>query len=292
MKLDQCPACNSNNIIYFLTTEDYLVSHEKFSIYDCQNCHLRFTYPRPDHDQLARYYDSEEYISHTDANSSLINRVYKIARRFTLRGKRKLLEKICAQHQLLDVGCGTGHFISYCKRYGWNVNGVEPNELARNLAEENTNISIHKDLAEVGNMTFDAITLWHVLEHLPQLDQTIAQLKSLLSVDGSIIIAVPNYEAYEATIFNEYWAAYDVPRHLYHFNRDSMTHLLTKHGLKIVKAYPMWLDSFYISLLSYKNKYGMNRYLKSIVTGLLSNVYAIKSTNYSSLIYQITRSDG
>jgi len=289
MKLVRCPVCNSNNITHLLTAEDYLVSRDKFQIDSCQNCELRFTNPRPDDDKLASYYDSEEYISHSDEDNTIIGKLYKIARSFALKRKRKLIERLSTNKRLLDVGCGTGYFIDYCQQHGWQVSGVEPNDIARNQAEEKTNINIKEDLSEIEESSFEVITLWHVLEHLPNLEETLNQLKSLLTPGGVLIIAVPNFEAYEASVFEENWAAYDVPRHLYHFNRESIGFLANKHGLKIARTYPMKLDSFYISLLSNKNKYKANKYISSFITGLLSNIYAIKSNNYSSLIYQLEK---
>ena len=291
MRFDQCPVCHSNNINHIITAEDYLVTRERFQIDNCQNCGLRFTNPRPDDDQLAGYYDSEEYISHSDEGLSLVSTLYKIARTFTLRRKRQLIERLSQNKHLLDIGCGTGHFLDYCQQHDWQISGVEPNELARKQAEAKTNILIQDDISEITDTTFEVITLWHVLEHLPNLEQTMNQLKSLLAPGGVLIIAVPNFEAYEASVFNEYWAAYDVPRHLYHFNRNAVEHLANNHGLKIARTYPMKLDSFYISLLSNRNKTNSNKYINSFVTGLLSNIYAIKSNNYSSLIYQIEKSE-
>lgn len=291
MKLDQCPVCESNKINPLITAEDFLVTHEKFQIYSCQHCDLRFTNPRPNDDQLAGYYDSNEYISHSNESASLIGNLYKIARTFTLKRKRKLIEKLSPNKRLLDVGCGTGHFIDYCQQHGWQVNGVEPNEIARVQAEDKTKIIIQQDLSEVIDTSYEVITLWHVLEHLPDLENIMNQLKSLLTPGGVLIIAVPNFDAYEAAVFKEYWAAYDVPRHLYHFNRNAIGQLVNKHGLKIVSTYPMKLDSFYISLLSNKNKSNSNKYINSFITGLLSNIYAIKTKNYSSLIYQIEKSE-
>ena len=287
MKLDQCPVCTSHNINYLITAEDFLITGEKFQIYSCDTCGLRFTNPRPNDDELAGYYDSSAYISHSNESTTLVDRLYKIARTFTLRRKRKLIEQLSPNKRLLDIGCGTGHFIDYCKQHGWQVNGVEPNESARRQAEDKTKIIIQEDLADVVDGAFEVITLWHVLEHLPDLGQTMNRLKSLLAPGGVIIIAVPNFEAYEATVFKAYWAAYDVPRHLYHFNQNAIKHLANKHGLKIAGTYPMKLDSFYISLLINKNKSKANKYLNSFISGLFSNIYAFKSNNYSSLIYQL-----
>lgn len=291
MILDRCPVCHSDKINHIITAKDFLVSSEEFPISGCQECGLRFTNPRPDDSQLARYYDSNEYISHSDEGSTLVGILYKIARTFTLRRKRKLIEKLSKNKRLLDVGCGTGHFLNYCQEYGWLINGVEPNEMARKQAEAKTNIIIQKNLSEIVNTSYEVITLWHVLEHLPNLEQTMNQLKSLLAPGGVLIIAVPNFEAYEASVFKEFWAAYDVPRHLYHFNRNAVERLANNHGLKIAIIYPMKLDSYYISLLSNKHKTNSSKYVNSFITGLLSNIYALKSKNYSSLIYQIERSE-
>jgi 2-polyprenyl-3-methyl-5-hydroxy-6-metoxy-1,4-benzoquinol methylase len=291
MKLARCPVCDSDDISNELTAVDHLVTLEEFSIESCRQCGLRFTNPRPDEDKLAGYYDSEEYISHSNEGFSLVNGLYKIARTFTLRKKLKLIDRLSDNKHLLDVGCGTGHFIDYCQQHGWQISGVEPNETARQQAENKTNIKISPELNGLNDQTFDVITLWHVLEHLPNLENTINKLKSLLASEGVLIIAVPNYEAYEESVFKENWAAYDVPRHLYHFNRNAVITLANKYGLKVVRTYPMKLDSFYISLLSNKHKTGSNNYIKSFITGLLSNVYAVKSGNYSSLIYQLEKGE-
>lgn len=291
MKIDQCPICESNNTKQILTAIDHLVSGDSFNIEHCNDCGFRFTNPRPDDQQLGKYYDSEEYVSHADEGNNLVNRLYKIARGFTLKSKLKLINKISKDKRLLDVGCGTAHFLAYCQQAKWEINGVEPNDLAREQAQEKTNIQIHKDLSEINNGVYNVITLWHVLEHLPNLPQTIDQLKTLLAPGGSIVIAVPNYEAYEEVKFKESWAAYDVPRHLHHFNQKSLGKLMQKHGLKIVETSPMWLDSFYISLLSNKQRYNRNKFVDSFITGLLSNIYAIKSRNFSSLIYLIKKSE-
>ncbi|MEN8249084.1 MAG: class I SAM-dependent methyltransferase [Bacteroidota bacterium] len=287
VQLDQCPVCNSKEITNILTAKDYLVSGKEFNINSCSKCGLRFTNPRPNDKELGSYYDSEEYISHANESTSLVNSLYKIARSFTLGSKRRLVNNYAINKQILDVGCGTGHFLEQCKNHNWQVSGIEPNDLARNQANQLLNGNVYQDISEINNGEFEVITLWHVLEHLPDLNDTITQLKKRLQKKGTLIIAVPNYEAYEEKVFNEYWAAYDVPRHLYHFNQNSLKHLFEKHGLKVVETLPMWLDSFYISLLSNKQQSGRNKYIKSFITGLLSNTYAIKSKDFSSLIYII-----
>ncbi len=294
MKLNHCPVCAGQNFSSVVTAKDQLVSGAEFNLDECSSCSLRFTNPRPDDDQLPAYYDSADYISHTNRPLTLTDRLYKIARGFTLKNKRRLIAKINRdrnQARLLDVGCGTGHFLASCQEHGWQIIGVEPNATARQQATTLTGSSIYQDLQNIHNQQFEVITLWHVLEHVPDLAQTMQTLTTLMATKGSLIIAVPNYRAYEAGKFGGHWAAYDVPRHLYHFTRQAMHTLAAKHGLKIVQTHPMWLDSFYISLLSNQHKNKRNNYLGSFITGLLSNIYALKSGDFSSLIYHLVKND-
>lgn len=289
MRLTECPVCSSREFKEVLQVKDQLVSNEVFTITECTNCTLRFTNPRPENEELGGYYESEDYISHTNEGNSIINRLYKIARSFTLRSKRKLIQKDSGAKKLLDIGCGTGHFISYCSENNWECYGVEPDAKARNIAEENGNLKIFAELDEIENQQFDRITLWHVLEHLPDLKGSLQTISRLLKDDGKLFVAVPNYTAQEAKKFAEHWAAYDVPRHLYHFNQEAMNLLINKSGMIVEKTHPMWLDSFYISLLSNEHKYGQHKLFNSFITGLLSNIYGNRTGDFSSLIYQISK---
>ena len=288
MNLTECPVCNNRDFHEVLQVRNELVSRETFSIVECSHCSLRFTNPRPDNEALASYYQSEDYISHTNEANNLVDRLYKIARHFTLRSKRKIIQRGIKEKTLLDIGCGTGHFIAHCRDNNWQCIGVEPESGAREIASRD-GLKVFATLGEIKDSSFDRITLWHVLEHLPDLTVSLAKINDLLKSNGKLFIAVPNYPAYEEKKFREHWAAYDVPRHLYHFTPQAMQLLVEKNGLKIDKAYPMWLDSFYISLLSNKHQFGRNKYVNSFITGLLSNIYAIKTRNFSSLIYQISK---
>ena len=134
--------------------------------------------------------------------------------------------------------------------------------------------------------SFDAITLWHVLEHVHDLSSYVQQLKLLLKEKGKLFIAVPNYTSLDAKIYKEYWAAYDVPRHLYHFSPRSMQVLMEKNGLKIIEHKPMWYDSFYISVLSNKYKSGKNKWTAALWNGFRSNLKAMSNVKKcSSVIY-------
>jgi 2-polyprenyl-3-methyl-5-hydroxy-6-metoxy-1,4-benzoquinol methylase len=291
-KLSECPVCSASNLKNHKVVKDHAVSQESFNIMICENCNFQFTNPRPDRKEIGKYYQSDGYISHSDKANSPINFIYKIARKSALLKKRNLINSI-AKHQkgrLLDFGCGTGYFLDTMKKDGWKVSGIEPNQDARAIANQKVKVKETIDQLHLKNKKYNVITLWHVLEHIHDLNDTIKQLKSILKEKGKLVIAVPNIESYEQSVFQEDWAAYDVPRHLYHFNQETMKTLMLKNGLKIKKTYPMKLDAYYISLLSNKYRFQTNKFIKSFITGYKSNSYAVKhNNNFSSLIYIIKK---
>lgn len=285
-----CPNCGSTNISPVLTAKDHTVSHEDFEIWECKNCSLRFTQNVPEEENIGRYYQSENYISHSDTSKGLINSLYHQVRKRTLVQKRKLIEKTTGKSSgnILDVGAGTGAFLNEMKNANWNCTGIEPDKNAREKAAElyNLNLKEAEKLYSLAAQTFDAITLWHVLEHVHQLHKYIEQLKHLLSKDGKLFIAVPNYTSVDAKIYDAFWAAYDVPRHLYHFSPKAMKILLNAHGLKLEKTKPMWFDSVYVSMLSEKYKTGNGRPIRALINGTFSNMKTVvDKTKCSSLIY-------
>ena len=258
------------------------------------NCSLRFTQDIPDAHSIAEYYKSENYISHTDTSKGLVNNLYKIVRRRTVKQKRKLIETITGKKSgnLLDFGSGTGAFLKEMKTHGWNETGLEPDNDARKAARNLYGLDLKdtKTLFELPAGSFDVITLWHVLEHVHNLQATMAQLKKLLAEKGLLFIAVPNYTSFDEKVYKQYWAAYDVPRHLYHFSPQAMDVLVKKHGARIQDCKPMWFDSFYVSLLSSKYKNGKTNWLGAIWNGLRSNLKAMQGKKKcSSLIYIISK---
>ena len=290
----QCPACASTDIARFLTVKDYIVSGEEFEIFQCNSCSLRFTQDPPDAASIGSYYKSEDYISHTDTSKGLINKLYRVVRKKALKQKRRLVESQTGMKQgrLLDVGSGTGSFAAEMKNAGWQVTGLEPDVDARNVAEEVNGVKLlHGDeLFNLSPVSYDAITLWHVLEHMHELSSYLKQFKALLKEDGKLIVAVPNYTSLDATVYKQYWAGYDAPRHLYHFSPQSMQKLMEKENLKVISIKPMWYDSFYVSLLSSKYKTGKTNWPAALWTGFRSNLQARSNKEKcSSLIYIISK---
>ena len=290
--LNNCPICNSNTSNQFLTCIDHTVSRETFHIVQCQSCGFKYTNPRPEEENLGSYYQSEEYVSHSNTKKGFTHYTYQIVRKYTLLKKLQLLSKYYKTGNVLDIGCGTGEFLNVCKQAQWDVIGIEPSTDARQMAINNYSLNVLKE-AEIKNLpseSFDVITMWHVLEHVPKLNERIEDLKRLIKPTGIIIIAVPNCNSLDAKIYKENWAAYDVPRHLYHFVPKDIESIFKKHDLKMFKVLPMVFDSFYVSMLSEKIKTGRTNILKSLWNGFRSNMAAIKSgKTYSSQIYLIRK---
>jgi len=289
-----CPVCGSQKLRFVLKAEDHTVSGEIFSIYECANCSLRFTQDVPDNVSIGAYYQSADYISHAGEPKGFINWLYRKVRNRNVRKKRKLIEKFSKgkKGKILDVGAGIGSFLHEMQAEGWEAKGIEPSVSAREVAKKKYGFSLEKEnsLFEMAAGSFDAITLWHVLEHVHDLHGYLRQIKVLLKETGRIFIALPNYQSMDAKAFRENWAAYDVPRHLYHFSSRSMDILMKKHDLKILQLQPMWFDSFYISLLSTRYKKGRNNLLLGFWNGFVSDLNAIGNVEKcSSVIYIISK---
>ncbi|MEQ8423075.1 MAG: class I SAM-dependent methyltransferase [Cyclobacteriaceae bacterium] len=287
-----CPVCKCAEFFNVLHCKDHTYSHEKFAIQECKNCHLFLTSPRPDEDSIGNFYSSDEYISHTGRSTSIFDKLYIWVRSFTLKWKRDLIQSRKTVGALLDYGCGTGEFVSTMIKANWDAYGIEPAAPARQKAIELINLEnkvIFGTPAELPSRKYDLITLWHVLEHVPNPNELLSTLKSMLQDGGLIFVAVPNHESFDAEYYQEHWAAYDLPRHFWHFSSSNMAQLLNQNGLKLKQTIPMKLDAFYVSLLSekYKNdgKHTLLTPAKALLTGIRSNAKARKTNNYSSLIY-------
>ncbi|MFD1185442.1 class I SAM-dependent methyltransferase [Pontibacter rugosus] len=290
-RLEQCPICGKEDFKNFLVVNDNAVSKESFVIVECENCTFKFTNPRPDKESIGRYYESEEYISHSNIKHGIINRAYHVVRSITTKQKVELINRYApAKGSILDYGCGTGTFLSACKKDGWEIRGIEPNTKAREIASEETEEVIATNLEDIEGEKFEVISLWHVLEHIHSLNETMSQILESLQDDGTLIIAVPNADSHDAKEYRENWAAYDVPRHLYHFTQATMKRFLKKHKMVLEEVLPMKFDAYYVSMLSEKHKEGKTKMLSSVMNGYRSNSYAEKNGNdYSSLIFVAKR---
>jgi len=275
------------NLEPFLECKDYTVSGEIYQVKKNTEFDMLVTVPVPEN--LGDYYKSEDYISHTDSKKSVLDKVYQTVKNITLKRKLKLINSFgTSTKNILDVGAGTGDFLKVCKDNSWNVFGTEPDNDARNIAEKK-GVNLQENLSEIKNSKFDVITLWHVLEHVENLQEYISELENLLSESGRLIIAVPNYKSNDANYYKEHWAAFDVPRHLWHFSRTSIAKLFSLVDMIMEKTLPMKFDSYYVSFLSEKYKSGKMNPIKSFQRGFSSNLRAKDTNEYSSLIYVLKK---
>ncbi|MBN1339349.1 MAG: class I SAM-dependent methyltransferase [Bacteroidales bacterium] len=289
--LKTCPVCSGKEIIRFLESRDHFLSGHEFLIDMCKNCGHKFTNPRPEETFSEIFYKSQEYISHGNSSNGLFSGLYKTIRKINLQNKYKTINSYCkAAGNLLDIGCGTGEFIRHMNTKGWRTLGIERDNDAREIAVKKNNVDArgNKEIAHLKPESFDVITIWHVLEHIYDLHGMVHNLHNLLRKEGYLFLAVPNAGSWDASFYLTDWAAYDLPRHVHHFNRSSMTALLNHHNLAIVEIIPMKFDAFYISALSEKYKTGKQYYLKGFINGLRSNNFGFHHNNdYSSIIFVV-----
>jgi SAM-dependent methyltransferase len=289
-----CPCCFSTSVFPALSAKDYTVSNEAFEIWHCDDCTARFTQRVPDAAGIGPYYQSANYVSHSDTEKGFINRLYHMVRNHTLKSKRKLVQKLTGRGtgNLLDVGAGTGAFSNTMLHAGWNITALEPDDTARQNAANKYGLQLQSpdNLFKLDAAQFDAITMWHVLEHVHELHSYLEQFYKILKPGGKLIIAVPNYTSHDAKAYGEFWAAYDVPRHLYHFSPKSMDILGKLKGFELSDTKPMWFDSFYVSMLSEQYKNGNSNIIGAVWNGLLSNLKALGDRKKcSSVIYVFSK---
>ena len=288
IELTKCPSCDSSNIKPHISCIDYTMSEEKFTIVSCETCDFKFTSPRPEDEKLGNYYKSDNYISHTNNKIGIFNKLYHFARKISINIKLRLIKGEASGKKILDIGSGTGEFLKASESLGYNGIGIEPSKIARKKARKNYNLNISKDtsLNQFETSEFDVITMWHVLEHVTDLNNTIKGLHKIIKKDGKLIIGVPNHNSYDAKFYGKYWAAWDVPIHLWHFTKKSMEEIMKKHDFKLVYTKSMIFDSFYISLLSEEYKNGTKKFIKGLMVGLISNIFGIfTNKGHSSIIY-------
>lgn len=285
----KCPVCGNTNISLFLKTRDYFLTQEEFSIDQCNSCGFVFTNPTPALSVLSKYYDSPDYLSHTANSFSIKGEVYKLFRRINIKKKFRLVDQLAKGKSILDIGCGTGELLNYFMKMGWDTKGIEPNPSARKFAKNSYELEAFDEdsLENFKKSSFDVISMWHVLEHVPDLHGRMKQAKNLLKKDGLLVIALPNLDSPDAVKYGPHWAGLDVPRHLYHFTQDTFEVLLEAHNMELIKSIPMKFDAYYVSLLSETYLKKSLAFIPAFVNGLRSNFRARRDNNYSSMIFVV-----
>ncbi len=283
----KCPWCGSEKAQIYLWLKDEFLTKEDFQIYECLQCGLLYTEPRPDKEKIGQYYKSEEYYSHQENTKGFIPKIYETVKSINLKKKYKIAANKHEAGKMLDIGCGVGDFIQMMEKKGWDCVGVEPSEQAKSIASKRIKAKMinPEQLAELKGEEYDLITMWHVLEHVENLKEEIGQLERLLKKGGKLIVAVPNFKSYDAQYYNTHWAAYDVPRHLNHFCKESIVKIFKKTSLDLIGYDMLIWDAYYISYMS--ELYLRHRFpmIKGAFRGLVSNWKARNSGEWSSKVY-------
>lgn len=291
---NNCPVCSSEQTSLLHKVKDHFLTGEKFIIWKCDNCDFCFTIQAPGENKISEYYKSEEYISHSDTSKGLTNRLYHLARQWMLRSKFNIIRKYSIKNQgkLLDIGCGTGYFAAYMNKKNWDCIGIEADRDAKKYAEERFGLKVFglNDMKSFNSSEFNVVTLWHVLEHLSSPKEVLNEISRILDEKGICIIALPNTGSFDAHYYKNYWAAWDVPRHLWHFNISSFKNLIENSGLHLIAIKRMPLDSFYISMISEKYRGSGISFLKGLLIGKIGWISSwFDKSKSSSLIYILVK---
>ncbi|MBN2614277.1 MAG: methyltransferase domain-containing protein [Bacteroidales bacterium] len=293
VEIEKCPICGETHSTEYLRTKDYFLTGEQFTLKQCAGCGFVFTSPRPDDVKLSHYYQSNNYLSHHSRGFSPLRLVYQFLRKRNIRNKFRLVSQFSSIGSLLDIGCGTGELLDYFQNQGWKATGIEPDATARNFASDRWGLTVYGEdqIPTIENESYDVITMWHVLEHVSNLNERISDIHRILKNKGNFVAAVPNFLSWDAQHYGSYWAAWDLPRHLFHFSQKNIIQLTEKHGFKYIKSIPMVWDSYYISLMSEQYKGNRLPYFNAIKNGMKSNSKGRKNGNgYSSMIYIFEKS--
>ena len=296
LTINTCPLCGGTHLVKKMACTDFYASGEQFDLLQCENCGFQFTQGFPVEKEIGKYYETPDYISHSDTKKGMMNELYHLVRSRMLQKKAQLINNITGKTsgKILDIGTGTGYFSHTMQQKGWQVEAIEKSAQARSFAKKNFNLDIKDDsgLNDFSSGSFDVITLWHVMEHLEHLNETWERLHELLKDDGCLVVAVPNCSSYDAQKYKEFWAAYDVPRHLWHFTPDSIKKFGEKHNFTLVNHLPMPFDAFYVSILSEKYKESKSSLVKGMFAGTLAWFSSLSNKEKSSSIIYVFRKKG
>ncbi len=283
----KCPICSSEKMSLVFPVKDYMITKEEFNVVSCDQCGFKFTNPIPVESEIGKYYESDVYVSHSNTKKGLKNFIYHLVRNFTLQRKIDLVSRYANGKKLLDIGSGAGYFLNKAKETGFQTLGLEPSEEVREGSMKEFGLDV-KDISELHhlkNKSIDAITMWHVLEHVYELNRDAKQMLDVLKDDGVLIVAVPNPDSWDAKFYGDHWGGWDVPRHLYHFREIDIRNLFSKFDAEVVEVKPMQFDPVYVSMLSeqYKGRsvlhaiwFGMLSYFNKNTHGCTSQIYVIK----------------
>jgi 2-polyprenyl-3-methyl-5-hydroxy-6-metoxy-1,4-benzoquinol methylase len=205
-----------------------------FQLVRCHTCNLVYLNPRPDKQESAAYYppeyqaDMRKVLQEAWANPITRKGLEMVRRRRTPRCSHK--------GKLLEIGAASGIYLQGQRELGWDVEGIEIDQESAEYARQKYGLTIHTGdaeeiLPEMPEGTFDAVAMWHVLEHLHHPLQILREICRVLKPGGLLIVEAPNYGSPLVTLFGRYWFPLEIPRHLYHFTPQTLQAMFSRAGL-------------------------------------------------------------
>ena len=280
MENTHCIICSSKYASSFISLNDRLSnSSKKYNLLKCI-CGFIYLNPRPDIGEINHYYKLDNYDPHKESFNSFWNTAYHYVQKVTLNWKYRIITKYIKKGSLLDIGGGKGEFAQFINKKGWDVT-FQDNMTDLNRRENNS--FFVRELSNVNSTKrFDVITLWHSLEHIHNIKYLFDSINNMLKDSGILIIAVPNMNAPERKFYKYTWAPYDAPRHLYHFNLDSLNKLCQNKGYYIMSKYSLYQDIPYNVILS-TSRYSFFQLIKTILVICYTFLYTLcAGPKYSS----------
>lgn len=291
--LKLCPLCGASGQIPYAQCKDFTISNESFYLLKCPSCNIVYTLDPPSESDTKRYDKLDLKLRLGDSPRGLTGRLYYHIRNLMLIRKAHIVEKQAyrTSGSLLNYGAKTGYFSSRMERRGWEVTSVE-----KYLEERLFSLEMfhHRmiDLSEMESLhseTFDVITLWHVFEHSYHPGELLDRFHELLRPGGILIMSCPNINSIDAKYYGPYWAAYDVPRHLWHFEPGSICNLALKHGFTLMHRERLPFDSFYISILSEQHLGHKQAFIRGMMKGFHSWLLSSSRRDLSSSLVYVFR---
>lgn len=286
MEYVSCNLCSSDSFTTLFTLRDTLsLTNEIFRLVTCNQCGLVYLNPRPSAEQLDTFYPEEYWWRRGKKTNNVLS---KLARNFEewyrtylLNTEVRLLKKMLNKgSKILDVGCGRGDILYLCKRSGFETYGIELSEKAARNARIEYGLDVYQgSLFEIdfGPNYFDAITFYHVFEHLPDSLRVLKKANRMLKDEGILVIQIPNIDSLQFKLFSKRWFGLSIPQHFYHFSSRTIEEMLKKANFEIV------------NIRHISNRCNPSVFVSSLIPKLNPHTFLMEENRgKSQLIFKIT----
>ena len=232
-----CNNCGADDTSIVFEGSDWLHAIPgRFTLVRCRHCGLIYLNPRPTPEGMAAYYP-EDYEAHIGTQKQRLSWIRRLDYEYGIHKRHRAIMRYTQTGHMLDVGCGSGAFLDGMRQRGWSVAGIEPSDRAAGYAKQTLGLQIQNTVledAELAPESFDLVTMWNVLEHLSDPQESLRRVGEALRPDGLLVFAIPNLDSLDRILFKQYWAGYDLPRHLYTFPADVLERMVRAVGLEIL----------------------------------------------------------